>query len=96
MARNDNRDVASDSALARIDSKLSALLVLVLDEYLRSKGVKKKERTIDRMLDDAGLPAATVARLLGKTQRAVHLSLQRERRKKGSRKRRRTKAGKSK
>jgi hypothetical protein len=68
-----------DNQLAQIDSKLTALLALVLDSYLRETGVASpKKRSIDRMLTDAGLSASTIAGLLGKTERAVHLQLQRD------------------
>ena len=70
----------TDTTLEQIDSKLTALLALILDGYLRQTGVAKpKDRTIDRILIDAGLSARQVAGLLGKTERAVHISLQRER-----------------
>jgi IS30 family transposase len=73
----------SDNQLAQIDSKLTALLALFLDGYMRQTGIAKpKERSIDRLLVDAGLSARTVAGLLGKTERAVHLQLQREQAKK--------------
>ena len=69
----------SDDRLSQIDSKLTALLALILDGYLRQTGVAKpKDRSIDRILSDAGLSAKTIAGLLGKTERAVHLQLQRE------------------
>lgn len=73
----------SDNQLSQIDSKLTALLALFLDGYLRQTGIAKpKERSIDRILVEAGLSARTVAGLLGKTERAVHLQLQREQSKK--------------
>jgi hypothetical protein len=69
-----------DQVLERIDSKLTALLALVLDSYLRNTGVARpRERSIDLMLSDAGLSASTIAGLLGKTDRAVHKQLQNER-----------------
>lgn len=69
-----------DDLLQRIDSKLTALLALYLDSYLHETGVaQRKNRSVDRLLSDAGLSAATIAGLLGKTERAVHLQLQRER-----------------
>jgi hypothetical protein len=69
----------ADDGLTQIDSKLTALLALILDSYLRQTGVAKpKERSIDRILSDAGLSAKAIAGLLGKTERAVHLQLQRE------------------
>jgi hypothetical protein len=67
----------SDDRLAQIDSKLTALLALFVDGYLRETGIAKpKERSIDRILADAGLSARTIAAHLGKTERAVHLQLQ--------------------
>jgi DNA-directed RNA polymerase specialized sigma24 family protein len=72
--------MASDDLLCSIDTKLSAILTLTLDSYLRETGVAKpKERSVDRMLADVGLSAGEIASLLGKTERAVHLLLQRER-----------------
>jgi hypothetical protein len=77
----------SDNQLSQIDSKLTALLALFLDGYLRQTGIAKvKERSIDRILSDAGLSARTIAGLLGKTERAVHLQLERDRAKKKPRK----------
>lgn len=59
-----------------IDAKLGALLTLTLDGYLRQTGVARpKERSVDKMLADAGLSAVTIGKLLGKTERAVHLQL---------------------
>jgi hypothetical protein len=70
MATNDDR-------LAQIDSKLSALLALYVDSYLRQTGIAKtKDRSIDQILADAGLSSAQIAGLLGKTQRAVNLQLE--------------------
>lgn len=77
----------TDTTLEQIDSKLTALLALILDGYLRQTGVAKpKDRTIDRILIDAGLSARQVAGLLGKTERGVHIALQREREAKAKRK----------
>lgn len=70
----------NDDLLEQIDSKLTALLALILDAHLRSTEVARpKERSIDKMLADAGLSAQTIAGLLGKTNRAVNLQLQKER-----------------
>jgi hypothetical protein len=67
---------SNDELMRSVDAKLSALLVLVLDGYLRQTGVARpKERSVDKMLADVGLSAAVIARLLGKTERAVHLQL---------------------
>jgi|GEM_PF-3207617 len=69
-----------DDQLQSIDSKLTALLALYLDSYISETGVaQRKDRSVDRLLSDAGLSAGTIAALLGKTERAVHLQLQRER-----------------
>ena len=52
------------------------MLTLVLDGYLRQTGVAKpKVRSVDQMFSDVGLSAATIAQLLGKTERAVHMQL---------------------
>jgi hypothetical protein len=73
----------NDDLMRSIDAKLSALLTLVLDGYLRQTGVARpKERSIDKMLSDVGLSAVTIATLLGKTERAVHMQLAGERAKK--------------
>jgi hypothetical protein len=78
---------SNDELLQAIDAKVSALLTLVLDAYLRQTGIARpKERSVDRMLSDVGLPAATIAKLLGKTDRAVHLQLKSEREKKAAKK----------
>jgi hypothetical protein len=78
----------NDDLMRSIDAKLSALLTLVLDGYLRQTGLARpKERSIDKMLSDVGLSAATIATLLGKTERAVHLQLAgRPKKKSGSKK----------
>jgi len=74
---------AGGAALERIDTKVTALLAIVLDAYLRETGVARpRERSVDKLLADAGLSASAIAGLLGKTERAVHLSLQRERERK--------------
>jgi hypothetical protein len=62
--------------LASIDAKLGAILVLLLDLYLRDTELAKpKPRSVDRMLSDVGLPTAEIAALLGKTERAVQKQL---------------------
>jgi hypothetical protein len=69
-----------DATLKRIDAKLSAILAIQLDQYLRETGVARpKPRSIDRLLTDVGLPAREIAALLGKTERAVHMVLAGER-----------------
>jgi len=68
-----------DDLLRSVDAKLSAILALTLDGYLRETGVARpKQRSVDKMLSDVGLSAQQIAALLGKTDRAVHLQLQRE------------------
>lgn len=67
-----------EQVLGKIDAKLSALLALLLDQHLRRQEdarVRPKERSIDRLLRDSGISAADIARLLGKTERAVNLQL---------------------
>jgi hypothetical protein len=68
---------SSEEVLLRsIDAKLGAVLALTLDSYLRETGVARpKERSIDKILADSGVPPATIAELLGKTERAVYLQL---------------------
>jgi hypothetical protein len=68
-----------DPQLERIDAKLNALLAIIVDRYLReTETARPKKRSIDRLLSDAGLSATETAKLLGKTDRAVRLQLQRE------------------
>lgn len=74
--------MAEETVLASIDAKLGALLALTLDEYLRATGVAKpKPRSVDKLLADTGLTPQQIARLLGKTDRAVRMQLQAERKK---------------
>lgn len=82
MARMPNDDL-----LRSIDAKLSAILTLTVYGYLRETGVgRPKERSVDKMLSDVGLSAQQIAALLGKTDRAVHLQLQRESKRKKQKK----------
>lgn len=84
----------SDDLLQSIDSKLTALLALYLDSYIHQTGAaQRKDRSVDRLLSDAGLSAAEIAGLLGKTDRAVHLQLQREREQDRKRKAARSRKG---
>ena len=76
---------STDDLLRSIDSKLSALLALTVEASVRESGARTKERSIDQLLSDAGLSASAIAGLLGKTDRAVHLQLQKGRRKTGAR-----------
>ena len=60
-------------ALARINAKLSALLAITVDRHLRDTGLAKpRPRTIDQLLQDAGLTVPEIAELLGKTPQAVY------------------------
>jgi hypothetical protein len=75
----------SQDTLERIDAKLGALLAIALDSYLRDTGAAKpRPRSVDQMLKDVGLPTKEIARLLGKTERAVQLSIERKARKGGA------------
>jgi hypothetical protein len=75
----DSTETTTD-LLERIDSKLAALLALVLDAHLRESGIAKpKGRALDRLLTDAGQSPQTIGALLGKTDRAVTKMLQSER-----------------
>jgi len=83
--------MGDETTLKKIDAKLGALLAIALDQHLRETGVARpKSRSIDRLLTDAGLTAREIAALLGKTERAVHLALQSERKAKGARQKART------
>jgi hypothetical protein len=72
--------MAEDPLLRSIDTKLSAALALLGDFHLRLHGTARQQRarSLDRILTDAGLSAREAGRLLGKTERAVHLALQAE------------------
>ncbi len=68
-----------EELLESIDAKLGGILVLQLDLYMRETGIAKpKPRNLDRMLSDAGVSNADIAALLGKTERAVRLQLEPE------------------
>ena len=69
-------DASESQVLRSIDVTLSALLAVVLDDYVKSHAVTgAKEKSIERMLTDAGLGTAEVATFLNKTQRAVQMSV---------------------
>jgi len=83
----------NDDLMRSIDAKLGAILTLTLDGYLRQTGVARpKERSVDKMLSDAGLSASAIGDLLGKTERAVHMQLAEAKKKTASR-RKSSKAG---
>ena len=66
-------------ALKRIETKLAALLAIVVDGHLRDTDIAKpRPRTIDKMLVDVGLAQTEVARLLGKSPQAVGQALQKD------------------
>jgi DNA-binding transcriptional ArsR family regulator len=70
--------------LKKIDRTLSALLVIAVDQHLRSTDLAKpRPRSIDRMLADVGLSNTEIGRLLGKTQSAVSQSLSKDGKSKG-------------
>ena len=72
--------MAEDPLLRSIDTKLGAILALLTDAHLRIYGSPRQQRarSLDRILTDAGVSARETGKLLGKTERAVHLSLQAE------------------
>lgn len=75
----------AENQLARVESKLSAILAILVDRHIRETDMARpKERSIDRLLSDVGLTAKEIAGLLGKTERAVNLQLQKEKQRKGS------------
>lgn len=62
--------------MLRSEKMLAALLAISVDNYIRETGIARpKPRSIDRLLNDAGLPASDIASILGKTERAVYLQL---------------------
>jgi hypothetical protein len=70
----------SEDLLRQIDAKVSGMLVLVLDAYLRQTGIARpRDRSVDKMLADVGIDNRAIAALLGKTERAVQKQLQKER-----------------
>jgi hypothetical protein len=72
--------------LQRIEAKLSALLAIATDRFLRETEIAKpRPRSIDRLLADAGLSPKEIAAVLGKTERAVQLVLAQDQSKKRAR-----------
>lgn len=62
--------------LRSIDTKLSALLAIAIDNYVRvHKIAGARARPIEAMLHRAGLSTGEVAELLGKGQRAVQIAV---------------------
>lgn len=73
--------------LARVESKLNAILAILVDRHIRETEIARpKERSIDQLLSDVGLSSKDIAGLLGKTERAVNLQLQRGSQRKTGRK----------
>lgn len=59
-----------------MEKLLLAQLSIEVDKYIRETGVARpKPRSIDQMLADVGLEPVDIARILGKTERAVYKQL---------------------
>jgi hypothetical protein len=72
--------------LKRLETKVTALLVILVDQYVRETGLAQpRPRSVDRMLVDSGLTGSEVARLLGKSPQAVSQVLAKEGRPKSNR-----------
>ena len=66
-------------ALQSIDTKLTAILALLVDRHLRDTDLAKpRPRSMDRMLSDVGLTGVEIGRLLGKSPQAVSQALSRD------------------
>lgn len=63
--------------LQEMTAILAALLAITTDQYLRNTPdlAKPRPRSIDKLLADAGLTGAQIARLLGKSPQAVSMML---------------------
>ena len=59
--------------LQKIDTKLSALLAILIEDLLRRTPdmADPRPRSIDKLLADVGLTGVEIAALLGKTPQAV-------------------------
>ena len=65
--------------LSKIEARLNALVILEVERHLReTEAAKPRRRPIDRLLADAGLTTKDISSILGKTERAVQLVLQKE------------------
>jgi hypothetical protein len=62
----------SEQLLESIDHKLGALLALSLNERLDEK---RQAKSLDQLLDRAGLGSAEIAGYLSKTRRAVQMAI---------------------
>jgi hypothetical protein len=61
-------------AVRSLETQVSALLALSVADRV-AENPRAKPRSLDRLLVDAGMTTATVATLLGKSQRAVQLAI---------------------
>lgn len=62
-----------------LEARLNALLALEIERHLRETGVTKaRSRSVDKLLADAGLSTTEIGSIMGKTERAVQLVLQKE------------------
>lgn len=59
-----------------LDTIALAQLTIQVDRYIRETEIARlKPRSIDKMLSDVGLKTADIAKLLGKTERAVQMQI---------------------
>ena len=59
-----------------IETILLAQLTIKVDQYIKETGIARpKARSIDKMLSDVGVKTADIAKILGKTERAVNMQL---------------------
>lgn len=69
----------SDELLEKINVRLSALLALAVEEKVQSEETdRRRKRSLDRVLRDAGLTTVEIAALLGKTDRAMRKMLEKD------------------
>ena len=66
------------AAMKSIESKLGAILGLLVERHLRDTGSTSRVRSIERVLTDSGMTGAQTGRLLGKSPQAVSQALARE------------------
>lgn len=78
--------VEQTEVLQRIDVKLGALLAIAVEDLLRRTPelASPRPRSIDQLLNDAGLNQAEIGKLLGKTPQAVSQQLAGKKAKSGS------------
>jgi hypothetical protein len=67
-----------DEDLRRIETRLNAILALLLEGFIRDAGLRdrREPRSPERMLRDAGLSTTEIAPLLGKSGRRVRKALE--------------------